>query len=325
MKSLIKLFALMVLVSFVFSSCRAVTDRVLKLDESDKLLYLVAGFDEAAENTDVLFTLGFNRTEKMVYVAQIPRDTYYNFGGSQNKINQLYASLRASGVDKSIALDKTAKAISELFGTDFNGYFGLSIDSFKKIVDVLGGINIHLKSDLSLSFDEANQVITLKAGDNLINGEIAEKLVRYRSGYRRGDLARIDTQKIFLNALFSKLSNDTSATTLLNVVKSVADEIVTDMDLLEIARFFISNTTLNKDAKAMFATVPGEPIQDANGLSFYVLNRKSAAEISKRYMFAKNDFDKDKRCLNEDEPGFANIYEDNSISAREFSSEDLSG
>ena len=82
MKSIVKFLVIILMLGVVMSSCEAVADKVLKNEVRDKILYFVAGFDDAAENTDVLFTVGFDKTEKKIFVAQIPRDTYYNFGAT---------------------------------------------------------------------------------------------------------------------------------------------------------------------------------------------------------------------------------------------------
>ena len=322
MKSLIKLIIALFLLSYLLSSCRAITDKVLSLDNGERLLYLVAGFDEAAENTDVLFTVGIDKAEKTLYIAQIPRDTYYNFGSGQNKINQYFAHLRAAGLDKAEAMEKTASAISGLFGAELSGYIGIGIGTFRNIVDSLGGVSIYLKDDVTLQSESGG--IELRAGENLIDGAAAEVLVRHRSGYARGDLGRIDVQKLFLSALISRIASGASPAELIGIAKSLSGEVVTDMDLLEIARLVISNFELSEDAAAYFVTVPGEAAEDSRGLSYYVLNKRGAGQIAKKYMFSSGEFDEYRLCLNTDEAGFQNIYDDTSISAREFSSEDAS-
>ena len=281
MKLIFKILILVFCLGVALSSCRSIADKVLNADTRDNCLYLVSGFDDAAGNTDVLFTLGFDKLQKKVFIAQIPRDTYYKFGDGQNKINQLYASLRAQGMDSFSAMKKTADEISTLFGTAFDGFVGLTTDAFKAMVDALGGIDIELNYDIQIDSEEETPII-LKSGINHIDGETAEKLVRYRMGYVRGDLARIDVQKIFLNSLFSKLSEGLTLPRLLPVVNVIKDKIITDVDILEMADFIISNAGTVNESETFFVTVPGEAIQDNNGISYYVINRKSGINIAKK-------------------------------------------
>ena len=78
---LIVLFAVMV--SLV--GCAPVVKKATADYEKDKYVFLVAGFDDAAENTDVLFTVSYDAKSSEVRVAKIPRDTYFAFGKVQNR------------------------------------------------------------------------------------------------------------------------------------------------------------------------------------------------------------------------------------------------
>ncbi len=321
MKTIVKLSLLIWAAVWMFSSCSAIADNVLgSVDE--RYLYLVAGFDDAAENTDVLFTLGYDKAQKHVYVAQIPRDTYYSFGGSQNKINQLYSTYRSRGDDATTAMSKTADAVSTLFGTEFDGYIGITTRAFRDIVDAIGGVDINLKSDLSISIDGEDEVY-LSAGENHIDGTVAEKFVRYRKGYARADLGRIDAQKVFLNALFAKLSQGSDLPTVISLAKSVSGNIVTDLNIVKLATFVFTNIRMGDGTVSSYATVPGEAAETENGLSYYILNRKSAAELAKRYMFATKEFDAGRKCTDKSNVAFLNIYEDEGFTYKEYSNEDI--
>lgn len=317
---MIKILFLLVVSYIALTSCAGIADKVLKKEDNEKFLYLVAGFDDAAENTDVLFTVGYSKPENKVYVAQIPRDTYFAFGGAQNKINQLYAYKRSQGEDKLTAMKSTANAIASLFGTKFDGFIGITTEGFRKVVDGLGGVDLYLNSDMVLNLDE-KAPLRLNKGINHIDGSTAESFIRYRKGYTMGDLGRIDAQKIFLNALFAKLSQGITLPSLIALIDVANDNIVTDLNLTEIASFVVANLRAKDGGTSSFVTVPGEPIQSKSGLSYYVLNRKSSAEISTRYMFAEGEFDRNKLCLNSSDAGFANIYEDDYIKPHEYSSD----
>ena len=83
--------AVLVLIALICSftvGCAPRTNKASANYNKDKYVFLVAGFDEAAENTDVLFTVSYDADKSEARVAQIPRDTYFAFGKVQNKINQ---------------------------------------------------------------------------------------------------------------------------------------------------------------------------------------------------------------------------------------------
>ncbi len=322
MNKIIRFLAILICMLAILASCAPRYNKTLKDCSDDNYLYLIAGFDDAAENTDVLFTIGYEKSTNTTKIAQIPRDTYVNFGASQNKINQYFATKRYAGEDKSTAMESTANMIEELFGTKFDGYVGINLSAFKKMVDALGGIDIIVPSDMTVSID-GESPLYLKSGLNHINGADAEKFVRYRSGYVMGDLGRIDAQKMFLNALFGKIMGNMTFPTILKLAGALQNECITNIRLKDITGVLLGAAGAASTRSTFYVTVPGEPAFNSRGVSFYVLNRKSAAEIAKRYMFAKKDFDERRLFLNDDELSFMNIYDDDKFSYRELTPDDI--
>ncbi len=317
-----KLIFVVLLALAVLVGCAPAVKRAAMDYEKDRYVFLVAGFDDAAENTDVLFTVSYDAKTSEARVAQIPRDTYFGFGKVQNKINQLYSSGVSEGKSQIVALSDASREIAEAFGTEFDGFFGIRIDTFKKIVDTIGGLDIELDSDKSINID-GEEPIVLKKGKNHIDGSVAERFVRYRSGYAMGDLGRIDAQKLFLNALFSKAVSGLKIQTIFKLAAIVEREVITDVKLYDFINVFIDVLNSKGNKSAFYVTVPGEPTENENGLSFYVLNRKNAAEIASEYMFATKEFDSRRVFVKDDNAAFVDIYEDVRSKYREYSSEDV--
>ena len=322
MKRILKLLVLVCVTVSIISSCSPKIKEAAGDCDKDKYVYLVAGFDEAAENTDVLFTVSYDPNTNVGYVAQIPRDTYYRFGKSQNKINQVYASLVSEGKSSREALEITSKKLEELFGTHFDGFIGITVDTFRRLVDAIGGIELELKESITLDIDGEDPIV-LNAGLNHVDGEQALRFVRYRSGYAMGDLGRIDAQKLFLNGIFRKISEGVSIPSMFKIASAFQNRIVSDVKLGSLLSMYIDSLNSQNKRRVLYVTVPGEPAEASNGLSYYVLNRKNAAEIAIKYMNATNSFDEAMLCKNQNEAAFVNIYEDDSLYYREFSNEDL--
>lgn len=303
-------------------SCAPVVKKTSVNYEKDKYVFLVAGFDDAAENTDVLFTVSFDAKKSEARIAQIPRDTYFDFGKVQNKINQMYASKITEGKSEKSALNETSMEIANAFGAEFDGFFGITIKTFKKLVDALGGLDINLTEEKTIDIDGEDPII-LQKGNNHIDGEIAERFVRYRRGYAMGDLGRMDAQKMFLNALFTKVLSGVKIQTLFKAVSIVEKEVITNVKLYDFINVFIDVINSKGNKNAFYATVPGEPAENENGVSFYILNRKSAAELARNYMFATEEFDKKHVFQKSDNETFNCIYGDDSIKLKEYSSSDV--
>ncbi len=325
MKKTFRIACLLLGILLIFTACRPKVESTAKKYEKDHYLYLVAGLDDAAKNTDVLFTLSYDANAHVTRIAQIPRDTYFGFGNAQNKINQFYATKISAGSDKMDAFDAFARELEVNFGTKFDGYIGISTSVFRKLVDTLGGLDIELEEDMVISLDSDSKEILLKKGTNHIDGEYAERFVRYRSGYAMGDLGRIDAQKIFLNALFSKIARGLTLPSLIEIAKIIQEEAITNIGLSKVINLVFDAISEKCDKTTYYATLPGEPAQNANGVSYYVLNRKSTAEMIKNYMFSYEEFDARRMFLNSADTAFVNIYEDDSIKLREYTGKTLSG
>ena len=308
----------------VLTSCFPVGDLAANNPEKTKYLFLIVGMDDAAANTDVLFTVSYDAETLTTRIAQIPRDTYFNFGDSQNKINQVYASGLSRGKSEKESLDDFARMLEKAFGVKFDGFIGVNLSVLRNLVDGLGGVDIILNADLDITVDGVDGAISLKKGVNRIDGATAEKFVRFRSGYAMGDLGRVDAQKIFLNALFTRVASGVSLPMLLNIVKIVQNETVTDMSFAKFVNLVFDSLSKKGEKSTFYATVPGEPTNTPSGLSYYVLNKKSTAEMVKSYMFSYSDFDPEKRFFTDKYDSFVNIYNDDSINLREFSKESLS-
>lgn len=321
MKKVINIVCMVLLCSLLFGCGRNVEESVFNSERENKL-FLVAGFDDAAENTDVLFTFAYEKATNSVYVAQIPRDTYYDFGSGQNKINHLYASKIYAGKTPDEAMSFVAGEIENLTGADFDGYMGINTSTFKDIVDAVGGVDIELSYPVTISIDGEN-TLSLKAGVNHIDGSAAMSFVRYRKGYNSGDLGRLDAQKIFLCSLFNKISSGLNLPALLTLSSKFQNDIVTDMKLSQLAFLFIEAMRSSIEPKTFFCTLPGEPAFSNSGISYYVLNKKSAKHMAERYMFSAGEFDKAGKCVNEGEISFSNIYHDDNFKYAEYSNDEI--
>lgn len=323
MKILKTLCALLLTLSLL-SACTNKAQDAHGSAEEDKSVFLFVGFDDAAENTDVLFLLSYDGIEKQASVVQIPRDTYVAFGKSQNKINQIYASARSEGKSSVEAMSILKSKISDIFGIWIDGYIGVTTKAFRDIVDALGGVEIELPSDFVLTDEDGEDETRLSAGTHLLSGEVAERFVRYRKGYVMGDIGRIDAQKLFLNALINRLGKGAGVEEAVRIVGAMWREVSTDLSLCDILEFAARNSSRIKESKIRYATLPGEAVESSTGLWYYVANKKSSESLVHNYLFAKGEFDKDCLLFDPSSVAFENVYRDGGINYREYTGENLS-
>lgn len=322
MKKLL-VFLLLIFSFSLFYSCRGETVRASG-DATRGGVYLLCGFDDAAENTDVLILFGYDATENATTAIQIPRDTYYRAGTAQNKINSLYAFYRSRGHGKEESLSLLKNEIATLFDIRIDGAVGLGTSALRRCVDLVGGVTLRVPHDLVTVGADGEQRVLLTAGEHTLNGEEAETFVRYREGYALGDIGRVDAQKLFLSAFFRKARESVGADTLLGLLRVMREEVVTDISLTDAAGLLLRNYSKFKDTAMRYVTLPGQSARGTSGVWYYVANRKGVSEVAERYLFSGGSIDRGGRLTAEDEIAIDNVYHDDGLTYRVYGEEELS-
>ena len=270
------------------------------LPSKTQLTYLISGVDDAAENTDVLCLVNYNKVTGAFMVYQIPRDTYIDGG----RINSIYPTLLAKGYNENDALYELCRVISEVFTVDIDGYVGITTEVFKRFVDSMGGIYISLDEDLTLK-DGANE-LCLKKGENLLSSDQALYFIRYRTGYIQADLKRMEMQRIFMKGLYDTAINRVSYRTLVKVALNSKD-VITNISPVSLASM-VAKKKGHTDPSVTGQTLPGEALLAENGAWYYAINRNGCiGMLSQTYDIKAEKFDPDKRLLGKNE-NFRRIY-----------------
>ncbi len=242
---------------------------------------LCVGRDEASYSTDVLIVISVDTKKGAASVVQIPRDTYLDGG----KINALWAKKRnAARKNGSSAADEDAmaalcKTLEETLCIRLDHWILCNLAAFREAVDALGGVTVTVPCEMHYDDPAQNLSIHLDAGEQLLNGAQAEGLVRFRSGYVRGDLGRVDAQKLFLTALLAK-AKDISVLQLPALLKTAAAHLsmsLSPSDLL----YFAKSAQKIDFASVSFLTLPGTDCREYgdSGAWYYVLSRQGTWEI----------------------------------------------
>ena len=284
----------------------------LAADGSPKTIYtyLVAGLDNAAYNTDVLFLLSYDLEENRATVLQIPRDTYCRYNGTEGKINRIFPSLISQGKNRKEAMSALNSYVEGAFGVDTDGYVCFDTDTFRKVVDFVGGIDISLDKELVIYDEHGKECFALYKGVTHMNGEMSEQFVRFRKGYATGDLGRIDAQKLFIDAFIKSVKSNVGIDEAIRIAFTLASELITDVGPYKALDMLAKNRDKFDKTTFRYVTLPGEATI-YNGKSFYVLNRKNTAEILfNTFGSDAISFDKDRSFTLEGVSQFDNIYHD---------------
>ena len=241
------------------------------IGEGDRYHFLLVGRDEAAGLTDVMMLVSVDKGNGRMCLAQIPRDTYFRYTEKDyKKINGAMSTLGGA--------DSLCRALERAFSTEIDAYIVLDLDFLVTAVDMIGGVTLDVPCDMDYEDPSQDLSIHLKKGRQVLDGAAAAEFIRFRSGYLRGDLGRMDAQKLFMSA-FLEAAKDKLGNHLPHLVLSAMRSVSTNMrvdQILSLARMMRSMD----GSSVTLLTLPGEEVQSSvSGAWYYVLSRSGTAKV----------------------------------------------
>lgn len=266
-------------------------------DEVKKITNVaVFGLDKGGTRTDVIFVVSFNSETKEVNLLSIPRDTkvqmteemiasleernrsgfipYHDGQKGVCKINEIHA-YAGDGYRNEFS----TMMLEDLLGIKLDYYVKFTTDTFKYVVDAIGGVDFEVATNMKYTDPEQGLYIDLKAGYQHLDGDKAEQLVRYRDGYAAKDLKRINVQQDFMRAMMKQvLSADTLLTNIQPLTKTVLSTVETDITILDALKYVKYISYINADSVKM-ETIPGV------GGSYFTYDKKGTTEAVARLIY----------------------------------------
>lgn len=201
--------------------------------------------------TDTIMLVSWNMDDNKIDLISVPRDTYYERNGynspAQQKINAAYGAEGIIG---------TANSVSDvLYGIPINYYAVVDYDSVKTIVDGIGGVPVNVEK--AMKYDDPTDKpplhINIPAGEQVLDGEHAIQYLRYRKGYREGDIGRVKAQQEFVKSAFKQALDHG----LIDSVKLITKNVESDITVGAATKFALKAVGLQSDAITTYM-LPGE-------------------------------------------------------------------
>ncbi len=153
--------------------------------------------------TDTIIVAQYNPQTQEAVMMSIPRDTFVGKNKknatAMNKINALYQQ----------SPQKLLDAVNDITGLDIKYYITVDTKALRELVDAIGGVYFDVPIDMDYDDSSQDLYIHLKAGYQLLDGDKAEQLVRFRknndftgypASYGSDDYGRMRTQREFITA-----------------------------------------------------------------------------------------------------------------------------
>ena len=258
---------------------------------------LVCGVDEAETRTDVIFVANFDSKSGTVKLLSIPRDTYtevtsavknkiVNAGRSIPSVVKMNAVHAYAGKD--IGMDCLQIQIEDLLDIEIDNYVLFNTEAFRAVVDIIGGVDMYVPENMYYSDPVQGLYINLKEGQQHLDGDQAEQLVRNRQ-YVNGDLGRIEVQHQFLSAFVKQVMNtDTILSNAPSLIKAAFEYIQTDMSLGDMLKYakYINDI---KSSEILTETIPGYA-QYINGVSYYIADTSSIGQAVDEIFYSGGEY-----------------------------------
>lgn len=223
-----------------------------KLEGTYNLLIAGIGgkWHEGADLTDSLMLASLDATKKRVTLLSLPRDLYvaYPLNKWTGRINSLYDL----GKRNNVGVTYLAQKVSEITGQSIDYFLVIDFAGFKKIIDILGGVDVNVPKDLvDREYPNNNwgyETFSVQKWPQTFDGETALKYARSR--HSTSDFDRSERQQVLLKAIKEKASslgiitNPSKISEIYNALKSNID---TNLSVAEMGRIALGFAEVKSD------------------------------------------------------------------------------
>ncbi len=235
---------------------------------------LLMGIDarsaEANSRSDTMILASIDGKNKKVVLVWIPRDTRVEVKPGRfdkiNSVNYIYGPERACEV------------VSDLLDTQVDHYVVTNFRGFAKIIDILGGLDFNVESNMYHWDPNPDLQIDLKKGQQHLDGKAALAYVRFR-GVPTADIGRTGIQQKFVKTLAEEMLQGKTILKLPQLIPEIVKNIRTNIPMEDIA--YMVKMAPDFDTRNLITqTLPGYSFTDPkNGASYWQADAKIADGI----------------------------------------------
>jgi LCP family protein required for cell wall assembly len=232
---------------------------------------LVVGSDARADSylyglADVIRLVRVDFLNPKITILEFPRDLWVEIpdvadnlnGQDHERLNQAYLYGNPGfgyTDDPAEGPGLLARTLVLNFGTKIDHYAAVNMQTFVKMVDAVGGIDVILPTSVDgRTPTDTNKRLLFNAGTHHLNGTQALTLARIRI---EGGFERADNQNRVLCALRDQLTSSSVIPKVPNLIRSFQDAVQTDLSPQQLGQLACIGTQI-KPEKVLFASFPQE-------------------------------------------------------------------
>lgn len=286
-------------------------EETLKNLEQIQILLMGVSTDNGGKLTDTIIVATYEPKNQKASLLSIPRDTFVGknpqTGTGSDKINALYQK----------SPEKTLAKVNEITGLDIKYYMVIDNQALIKLVDVIGGVDFYVPIDMVYDDPTQDLHINLKEGQQKLNGDKAEQLLRYRHGnldkktgkylgtypeeYGGNDYGRMRTQREFMIETAKQTLQAKNILKVKEIVDIAYEYVETNLSVSVIKDYipYAINIDINNIQSAVLpggsfgpSTTPSYP------LWFFVADKKETAKLIEELYGSSEDTDSKEEITN---------------------------
>ncbi|QTX33555.1 LCP family protein [Aminithiophilus ramosus] len=230
--------------------------------DSGQVNLLLIGVDsnEGSHRSDTIAFVSVNLESKTVKLLSLPRDTRVQITGhGWQKLNHAYAY---GGVK---LLQET---LVNYLGLPIHYYVVVNYDSFPRVVDLIGGLEINVEKRLYYVDRAGGLYIDIPKGPQRLDGQKALHYVRFRND-ALGDIGRVRRQQIFMHALLEKIYSPEILPKLPQLIREAIAMVETNLPPSQALQLGSYLREGEKEAQLQFSTLPGHSAY-ISGISYWL-------------------------------------------------------
>lgn len=264
------------------------------LTEFKCLILGISTDQENVELTDTIMVASYNPNTQKATLLSIPRDTYTGSNPKKatayEKINALYSRKHRP--------DETLEAVNEITGLNIEYYVVVKTEALIELVDAIGGVTFNVPIDMDYDDETQDLHIHLEAGEQLLDGDKAEQLLRFRHNndgttypeeYGNNDIGRMRTQREFILQAVNQTAKVENIFKLGEILDIAKENVITNIDF-NVAKDYIPYVVEFNTENLITAALPGTtPDWDTtNGVSIFVYDEEETAELIQEIFYDRD-------------------------------------
>ena len=274
------------------------------LSEFRVLLLGISTDQDGVELTDTIMVASYNPKTQKATLLSIPRDTYTGSNLSRatayEKINALYSRKKRP--------DETLEAVNEITGLNIEYYVVIRTEALIELVDVIGGVTFNVPIDMDYDDTSQDLHIHLKAGEQLLDGDKAEQLVRFRHNnddttypdeYGNNDTGRMRTQRDFIIATIKQTAKPENIFKIGEILDVAERNVETNIDF-DVAKDYIPYIVEFNTADMVTGVLPGENTNKNTAGTWVFIYDKDETEKLIQELFYDRDLEQEEMVIDPD-------------------------